>query len=532
MGPFSRPASGQNVTNEAPRIYAALTVDREHIYTREPFTLTLSIYSNYKLDNRFSVTDFPSESLLERGQFEELAFIHRHETAAGTHDIRRFVCEVRALKPGTIILAPEISGLQTELRRSFRGTIQVQTPFSTKVQPLKLEIRDVPSQNRPMNWSGALGRLRMESSVSTNILSPGDVVTISTTITGKGFLEDARPPEVSVQKAFKVYLPQEQQEKATDDSRTFTQDLIPLNTNSTQIGAVQFVFFNTDSEKFETLSQGPFSLSFIERSGPEIDSSITKTIRSHSKIDIKADWDMMPDEGQWLQTERAIPINTSQMFLEASKAYSDGHYPLALKAFKQIGDAGWYSKALYFNIGNVYLQSGHIGHALSFYMRAHQLDPFDSRIKTNINAARFAAGDPPLNQPFGEDILGGCSTSTWLKILAASTILALLTLVMNHRLNGHWASKTLGGGFCLAILLSSSGIVYHFYKSDHIDAIVTRQSAALFAPSADSEALTLLHDGNSVEVLESWQDWCRVQHDGQVAWIQANALAVVSPDDK
>ena len=72
----------------------------------------------------------------------------------------------------------------------------------------------------------------------------------------------------------------------------------------------------------------------------------------------------------------------------ANERYERGEYAEAAQQYEALIDRGYSDAALYFNLGNPYLESGDLGRAILNYLRAQELSPRDPDIRGNLELAR------------------------------------------------------------------------------------------------------------------------------------------------
>ena len=70
-------------------------------------------------------------------------------------------------------------------------------------------------------------------------------------------------------------------------------------------------------------------------------------------------------------------------FLDGIRYYQEGDYERAVSEFLKIADAGVQNGQLYYNLGNAYLRSNRIGHAVLWYERALEMIPEDPDLRFN-----------------------------------------------------------------------------------------------------------------------------------------------------
>lgn len=77
----------------------------------------------------------------------------------------------------------------------------------------------------------------------------------------------------------------------------------------------------------------------------------------------------------------------------ANERYERGEYTEAAHQYESLIDMGYSDSALYFNLGNTYLESDDLGRAILSYLRALVLSPRDPDILNNLDLARSETVD-------------------------------------------------------------------------------------------------------------------------------------------
>ena len=71
----------------------------------------------------------------------------------------------------------------------------------------------------------------------------------------------------------------------------------------------------------------------------------------------------------------AQETSATDLMTRANERYERGEYAEAAQQYEALIDLGYSDTALYFNLGNAYLESGDLGRAILNYMRARELSP-------------------------------------------------------------------------------------------------------------------------------------------------------------
>ena len=72
----------------------------------------------------------------------------------------------------------------------------------------------------------------------------------------------------------------------------------------------------------------------------------------------------------------------------ANERFERGEYAEAAQQYEALINRGYRDASVHFNLGNAYLESGHLGRAILSYLRARELAPRDADIRANLDLAR------------------------------------------------------------------------------------------------------------------------------------------------
>jgi len=129
-------------------------------------------------------------------------------------------------------------------------------PVTISSQPIQLHVSMLPDENKPADFSGALGQYDFQASVAPAKVKLGDPLTLKMDIKGSGNFKNLKMPEFRAT-GFKSYQPQI---KNTGDEKTLEEVIIPVSSSITQVPALNFSYFDTASGNYKTITQGPFPI--------------------------------------------------------------------------------------------------------------------------------------------------------------------------------------------------------------------------------------------------------------------------------
>ena len=257
-------------------LFARVVLPASPPYLHQTFPLTIDVYAlpsvNLTRQIRFAAPPLP-ESGFSSGDFSLLA-PERVEQNGVVYDRLRIQAPVRALAAGDYPVAPVLSvGIQRPRSARSRPSSPFGlfddddffSPFGAPVDmvdlpadPVTLTIRPLPTENRPADFSGAVGTFRFTADVRPRELAAGEPLTVALTLTGDGNLDAARPPAYSDTPAYKAYEPKLAATSPTH--KQYDQVVIPRTDALLELPALSFAYFDPDASAYRTLTVGPFPL--------------------------------------------------------------------------------------------------------------------------------------------------------------------------------------------------------------------------------------------------------------------------------
>ena len=283
-------------------IHAFVQPDRQHIVIHETFKLVLSIRSaGVQLAQEFQLQGLPgSDNFQLLGQFKELSPVRRETVSNNVFETRTFLADARAMKSGRIQFSPVLRvGIMVQ-QRVFIGTRWVQMLHDVPMQSVDISIMPLPETGRPTDFSGAVGLFSFDVAVSPTDVALGDLITVTMTVKGPGYLENILPPRISPGRNFKAYNPEP---IATEDTNTriFKQIIVPQTTNAVEICAASFSFFDPQRNKYAIVSKGPFPLTFHQQEKQVQSSPFRPDIQAEANGDNSSPFDITSGkQASWL----------------------------------------------------------------------------------------------------------------------------------------------------------------------------------------------------------------------------------------
>jgi tetratricopeptide (TPR) repeat protein len=226
-------------------------------------------------------------------------------------------------------------------------------------------------------------------------------------------------------------------------------------------------------------------------------------------------------------------------FEKGNDLYQKGKYDLAIKAYESVLKENKESVELYFNLGNCYYKLQQTAPAIYNYEKALVLDPCNTGVLNNIKFAQKQTIDEIKVVPkvgFAKllrDFTGIYPFDTWAWITIGFAIAFLLFFMGYYFSQAVTVKRIFFVGMFVILLLLMMSISAAFFEKSHFDnekpAIVFAESVEVKSePQKASTATFVLHEGTKVYVIESLENWKKIQlTDGTEGWIDSNDIKEV-----
>jgi len=259
------------------RLFVTIQTEKERAYLNEIIPLTIRLYVN-----RLGIRDIQLPEFSHEG-FSVAAFDKPNqyqEVRNGINfDVIEFNTAIFGLRPGEFKLGPAqikcnlITPKQTRSRSPFDAQggfganifddffARYEThPLDLKSNEITCAILSLPQENKPIDFSGALGNFEFEVTAAPLEVKLGDPITLKMTVNGQGNLNTVGVPKLRSVDGLKIYEPQIKQEA---NKKSFEQIIMPMSREVKEVPAISFDFFDTSSGQYKTISRGPFPIVII-----------------------------------------------------------------------------------------------------------------------------------------------------------------------------------------------------------------------------------------------------------------------------
>mgnify|MGYP000860954559 CR=1 FL=1 len=140
-----------------------------------------------------------------------------------------------------------------------------------KSKPVKVEVIDLPTQDKPTDFSGAVGDFGYKVSISKNEVKANDAVNLKLTISGSGNIKLVEPLKLNLPESFESYDPKISENIKTtggvSGSKTYDYLIIPREKGDFVLSNLNFSYFDADKKKYISIPSPDINLKVLEGDG-------------------------------------------------------------------------------------------------------------------------------------------------------------------------------------------------------------------------------------------------------------------------
>ena len=263
--------TGQGVTSK--ELFMTATASRTSVHEQEAILLTYKIYT--LVDLRQLDGKLPT---LDGFQIQEIPLPRTKEFSLEHYNGRNY----RTVVWSQYLLFPQKAGKLTIPSITYEGVVVTRNQnidpieaffngqsglleLKKKITTPALTINVSPLPNKPADFSGAVGKFTLASSISTQEVDANEAVTLKISVKGSGNMKLIATPEVNFPKDFDTY-----DAKVNDNfqltrtglagNKDFEYLFVPRHAGTYDIPAVKFTYFDTEARTYKTLTTEPYTI--------------------------------------------------------------------------------------------------------------------------------------------------------------------------------------------------------------------------------------------------------------------------------
>ena len=230
----------------------------------------------------------------------------------------------------------------------------------------------------------------------------------------------------------------------------------------------------------------------------------------------------------------------ADMMAVANQRFESGEFAEAAQQYEALIGLGYPDAAVYYNLGNAYLEDGDLGRSVLNYLRAEELSPRDPDIIANLDLARNRTVDQL--QAEGDSLVASAAdfgrrwaTATEFALAAlllwAVTGLSVSALIIRPLMRSR---AILQGGaaagfvvMLIPLVLVMSMLFSNPYENTGV--VTVRTVKVLSGPGPQYSEEFALHSGAQVRLVDSRHGWLQVALPGGEleGWLPSHAVEAV-----
>lgn len=290
-----------NITGDIPvnlqRSYSddALTVslkpNKTSIYEGEQFYLTLRFHTYEHFAGGLQATDMSTgnDFIVHRNELNgvewspvdgsprerqaSLKFAWLTPTKSGNLQVPPFKFKYTKIgEPKVVEEKKQMGGMSF----SSRTVKQEQEEVETSSQPIKITVKPLPTEGKPSDFSGMVGNYSFKVELDKSNLKVGEALTLSITLKGDGTPGTITDPKLPDFSDFRAVPPENNITKKISGQKVITTKttsifLYPKKKGQFTIPAISYNWFNPAKKKYETATEGPWTIEVEKGEVPTAD---------------------------------------------------------------------------------------------------------------------------------------------------------------------------------------------------------------------------------------------------------------------
>jgi len=277
-------------------IFVRPWVDKDEVYLGEPIYLTYTIYTRVSATFKgfseepalkgFWVEEFPPQQTVRQqekwlGNYRyvvaDVRILALFPTETGLYNLEPGVLNVdierRQVDPFDQFVSWDIFGRRRVSRRRRQPLMVTTVPKLLATQTIPIRVLPLTEEGRPRDFSGAVGKYRLEAAVDQRRVEVGEPVTYTLKLTGEGNLNTVELPKLPEIDHFKSYDSSESLNMRTDrlvvEGEKIKQTvLIPKKEGDYRIPPLEFSYFDTGSHRYRRIKTQEIVLKILPGEKP------------------------------------------------------------------------------------------------------------------------------------------------------------------------------------------------------------------------------------------------------------------------
>ena len=326
-------------------LFIRVSANKTHVFEQEPILLTYKVYTILDLTQLI-------------GKMPDLTGFHTQEVPLPQQ--KRFHIEnvggrnYKCVTWSQYVMYPQMTGKLEIPSITFTGTVVQRNtsadPFERffnggsgyeevereiEAPGLTVQVDSLPQ--KPDNFSGGVGKFNISAQIENQEVKAGDPVKLRVVVGGTGNLKLIKQPKVEFPKDFDQYDPEVSDKTSlttngVEGNMVFDYLAVPKNPGEYTIPAIELVYYDTTTKKYETATTQPFTVNVTPGDGTSTVENFTdmrdKDIHpiKRGKSNVQGDGDFFFDsKAYWIWILIPLAIFVALLFIFRKRAIDNAN---------------------------------------------------------------------------------------------------------------------------------------------------------------------------------------------------------------
>lgn len=204
----------------------------------------------------------------------------------------------------------------------FGNAITRRVNHATTSKSRSIQVKQLPLEGKPLNFTGAVGEFNYHVSTSKEVLKSNETTQLTVQVSGKGNLKLFELPKIETPSELEVYTPEHTENVKTTlkglsgkimDSYT----VVPEFKGKYKVPSTSFSYFSLEDEQYHTITSDPIIINVAEGKALPTETSIAETDTT-----LKQQVKVSANNFRYIQTRTEFEPNITVNFFKSNMFYT------------------------------------------------------------------------------------------------------------------------------------------------------------------------------------------------------------------
>ncbi len=250
-------------------IFIKPEISNTNIYIGQPITVTYKLYNRYDLSGMSFGSDPNFNGMWKEEVYraKNVSF-HREDFNGKLYNVMKLVSFAAfPTQTGKLVISPLEMKVDIGVQPSSFFDFGTTKTYTIKSNPITINVKDLPENGKPKSFNGAVGKFKINTSISSNKLKVGDSFTFTITISGKGNLNQFDAPHLPELNNFRVMDPETKEVYNNDKvsgKKIVKYLVIAQEKGNYEIPSIEFSYFDPWQKKYVVKKTAAYPITVSE----------------------------------------------------------------------------------------------------------------------------------------------------------------------------------------------------------------------------------------------------------------------------